>query len=261
VKPEETFPLAREAARRAIELDPSLAGAHAALGYALMYYDWDFARADEALRRAIAAAPDKALAHQWRAYLLTATGRPFAEAMHEIAEARRIDPLSVAINTDAAYILHYYRRNAEAIDAARRALDMRPGFPLASFWLGRIHTEEGRYADARAALESIGSLHTWTPAMAALGYLEARAGRPDAARRILAEFDGLTRAGRYASTYAMAVVYAGLNDRERVIALLREAVRERSHWLVWLARDPRWDAVRADPRFVELVRRVGLPQS
>ena len=210
---------------------------------------------------AIAAAPDKALAHQWRAYLITATGGPFAEAMHEIAEARRLDPLSVAINTDAAYILHYYRRNAEAIDAARRALDMRPGFPLASFWLGRIHTEDGRYANARTALESIGSLRSWTPAMAALGYLEARAGRPDAARRILAEFEALTRAGRYASTYAMAVVHAGLNDRERAIALLREAVQERSHWLVWLARDPRWDTMRADPRFAELVRRVGLPPS
>ena len=165
------------------------------------------------------------------------------------------------INADAAYVLHYYRRNGEAIDAARRALDMRPGFPLAHLWLGRIQTEEGRYVDARAALESIGPLRAWAPAMAALGYLEARAGRPDAARRILAEFDGLTRAGRYVSSYAMAVVYAGLNDRERVMALLREAVRERSHWLVWLARDPRWDAMRADPRFAELVRRVGLPPS
>ena len=259
IRPEDTFPLAREAARRAIALDPSLADAHAALGYALMYYDWDFARADEEFRRAIAVAPDAALAHQWRAYLLTATGRPFAEAFHEIAEARRLDPLSVAINTDSAYILHYYRRNAEAVAATRRALDMRPGFPLANFWLGRIYTEEGRYADARAALEHIGPLRTWTPAMAALGYLEARAGRPDAARRILAEFDALARSGRYASAYAIAVVHAGLGDRERAIALLREAVRERSHWLVWLGRDPRWDDLRADPRFGDLVRQVGLP--
>jgi tetratricopeptide (TPR) repeat protein len=136
---------------------------------------------------------------------------------------------------------------------------MRSGFPLANFWLGRIYTQEGRYADARAALESIGPLRIWTPAMAALGYLEARSGHVDAAHRILAEFDTLAGSRRYASPYAIAVVHAGLGDRERVIALLREAVRERSHWVVWLARDPRFDAVRADPRFVELVRQVGLP--
>jgi DNA-binding winged helix-turn-helix (wHTH) protein/tetratricopeptide (TPR) repeat protein len=259
VRPDEAFPLAREAARRAIALEPADADAHAALGYALMYYDWDFAGADAELQRAVALAPEQPLAHQWRAYLLTAMGRPAAEAEREIAEARRLDPLSVAIDTDRAYILHYYGRNDEALDAARVALEMNPGFPLAQFWRGRIYTEQRRYGEAKAALESIGPLRSWTPAMAALGYLEARAGDREAARHVLEEFDALGRAGRYTSSYAIAVIYAGLGERDAVFARLDDALRERSHWLVWLQRDPRWNDVRDDPRFANLVRRVGLP--
>lgn len=95
--------------------------------------------------------------------------------------------------------------------------------------------------------------------MAVLGYLYAKTHRAAEAKAILAEFDALTRSGRYASSYAIAVVYAGLGDRERALSALEAAYRERSHWLVWLKRDPRWDEIREQPRFRDLVRRVGLP--
>jgi hypothetical protein len=94
--------------------------------------------------------------------------------------------------------------------------------------------------------------------MAALGYLYGKTARTDEGRRLLAEFDELARAGRYASGYAIAVVHMGLGDRERALATLDVAYRERSHWLVWLKRDPRWDEIRADPRFQDFVRKVGL---
>ena len=95
--------------------------------------------------------------------------------------------------------------------------------------------------------------------MAALGFAYGKAGRTDDARRIIDEFAALTRDGKYASSYAVAVVYAGLGETERAFASLNSALQERSHWLVWLKRDPRWNGIRSDPRFRELVRKVGLP--
>jgi tetratricopeptide (TPR) repeat protein len=95
--------------------------------------------------------------------------------------------------------------------------------------------------------------------MATLGDLYARSGRREAAKAVLAEFDDLARQGRYPSAYAVAVIHAGLGDREQALSYLETALRERSHWLVWLKRDPRWNDIRSDARFMDIVRRVGLP--
>jgi tetratricopeptide (TPR) repeat protein len=224
-----------------------------------MYYDWNFAGAEAAFKRALELNPNYAIAHQWYAYLLTALERPLSDADREIATARSLDPLSVPINIDRAYILHYYGRNEEALRSVGLALEMNPNYAPGYFWLGRIYASEGRYADAETALQKIGSLRTWTPAMAVQGYLAAKAGRPQEAKDVLAQFDELRHQGRYASGYAIAVIYAGLGDRELVFSYLDAAYRERSHWLVWLKRDPRWNAVRSDPRFQNLVRKIGLP--
>ena len=259
VSPEESFPRAKAAAQKALELDPNLAEAHASLGFDRMYYDWDFPAAEKEYRRAIELNPSYGVAHQWYAYLLTAMERPAAEAQREIAVAKKLDPLSVPIYTDQAYMLYYYGESEEALKAVRAALEMNPKFPLGYFWLGRIYTSQERYAEAEAALKKIGPLRTWTPAMAALGYLYAKSGRRKEAEELLGEFGDLVRRGRYASSYAIAVIYAGLGDVDEAFRRLDEAYRERSHWLVWLKRDPRWDDVRADPRFVQLVRKIGLP--
>jgi len=259
VSPEESFARARAAAMRALELDATLPEAHAALGFTLMYYDWNFAGAEVAYRQALALNPNAALAHQWYAYLLTAMERHAEEVEWEIAAAKRLDPLSPAILIDYAYILHYYRRNDEALRAVQLALEMNPALPLAYFWLARIYTDEARYADAEGALRNIGPLRTWTPAMAVRGYLYGRTGRVAEARAVLEEFEGLTAAGRYASGYAVAVIHAALDDRPAALSALERAYGERSHWLVWLKRDPRWNKIRSEPRFCKLVERVGLP--
>jgi DNA-binding winged helix-turn-helix (wHTH) protein/Flp pilus assembly protein TadD len=259
VSPENSFARARAAAMRALELDPSLPEAHAALGFALMYYDWDFAGSEVEYKQALRLNPNSALGHQWYAYLLTAMERPAGEAEREIATAKRLDPLSVAIHIDYAYILHYYRRNDEALRSVQLALEMNPAFPLGYFWLGRIYTAERRYQEAETALQKIGLLRTWTPAMAVCGYLHGKTGRLDEARAILAEFDAISRSGGYASGYAVAVVHAGMGDWQAALSALEAAYRERSHWLVWLKRDPRWDDIRPNKRFQDLVAKVGLP--
>jgi tetratricopeptide (TPR) repeat protein len=186
--------------------------------------------------------------------------RPAGEAEGEIATAKRLDPLSVAIHIDYAYILHYYRRNDEALRSVQLALEMNPKFPLAYFWLGRIYTSEERYQEAEMALQKIGPLRTWTPAIAVYGYLYGKTGRVEEAREVLAEFDALAASGRYASRYAVAVVHAGIGDREAALSVLEAAYRERSHWLVWLKRDPRWDDIRSDRRFRDLAKKVGLSE-
>jgi serine/threonine protein kinase/tetratricopeptide (TPR) repeat protein len=260
VAPEDAFPRARAAAERALALAPTLAEAHASLAYTLMYYAWEFAAAEREFRRALELNPNLSTAHQWYAYVLTALERPAAEAKREIAAARALDPLSVPVYIDQAYILHYYGRNDDALDAVRRALEMNAAYPPAFFWRGRIYTAMGRYDEAREALERLGPLRSWTPAMAALGYLYGKSGQPAEARAILAEFDALAASGRYASAYAVGAVHAGLGDREHALSSLAQAYRERSHWLVWLKRDPRWNEIRGDARFQQLVRDVGLPQ-
>jgi DNA-binding winged helix-turn-helix (wHTH) protein/Flp pilus assembly protein TadD len=258
VAPEDSFARAAAAARRALELDPGFADAHAALGFALMYYDWDFAAAERAFTRALQLNPKSAVAHQWYAYLLTAMGCSAADAEREITNARRLDPLSAAIHIDHAYILHYYNRNEEALRAVRLALEMNPNNPLAYFWLGRIYTAEHRYADAETALEHIGPLRTWAPAMAVLGYLYGKTGRIEEANGVLEAFEDLRRSGRYASGYAIAVVHAGLGDGARAMSSLEAAYAERSHWLVWLKRDPRWNEIRSERRFEQLAAAIGL---
>ena len=255
IAPEDSFPRARAAAMRALELDPTLAEAHASLGFVRMYYDWDFTKAETEYKHAFELNPNYAIAHQWYAYLLTAMARPASEAEREISIAKKLDPLSVPINIDQAYILHYYDRNEEALRSVTLALEMNPKFPPGYFRLGRIYT----YKEAETALQNIGPLRTWTPAMAVLGYLYAKTGRTNEARDILKEFEDLAQNDRYASGYAVAVVYAGLGDTERAFASLDAAYRERSHWLVWLKRDPRWNNMRSDGRFQSLVKKVGLP--
>jgi len=253
--PEDSFLRARAAAAQAVELNPDLAGAHASLGYAQMYFDWNFESAEASLRRALALDPRAPTAHQWYAYLLLMSGRP-DEARAEIARAREFDPLSPAIQTDMAFVAHYARHDDEAERFAQAALALSPGFPPARFWLGRIYTEQHRYEAAMAELEATGPLRAWQPTLAHRGYLCGIWGRDRDAREVLAEFDRLAAAGRYATSYGIALVHVGLDDSDAAFARLDRAFAERSHWLVWLPSDPRMQSLHADPRWPALTARL-----
>jgi DNA-binding winged helix-turn-helix (wHTH) protein/TolB-like protein/Tfp pilus assembly protein PilF len=256
--PAATFPVARPYALKAIELDPSLSQAHASLAYIRFYFDWDWAGASEAFRRAIQLNPNDPVAHQWHAVYLLAAGRP-DDAMHEIRTAQRLDPLSLAINTDVGFHHYYNGRYAEAIAQLESVLGMRSDFGLAHLWLARSYLEVGRLDQSLAATASAeAAIPEWPVLVAARGYTLGVMSRTDEARAARDEMEQLS-GRRFVTAYGVALVHAGLGDKEQALAWLDKAFAERSHWLVWLRLDPRWKTLRGDRRFSELVERMKYP--
>jgi len=256
--PAATFPVARPYALKAIELDPTLAQAHASLAYIKFYFDWDWAGAGEEFRRAIELNPNEPVAHQWHAVYLRAAGRP-DEAMQEIRIAQRLDPLSLAINTDVGFHLLYDGRYAEAIAQLQSVLGMKSDFALAHLWLARAFLAAGRFKESLAEAgraESV--IPGWPVIVVQRGYTLGTMGRADDARAVLSELATMSTK-RFVTAYGVALVYTALGDKEQAFAWLDKAFAERSHWLMWLRFDPRWKSLRGDPRFAELVERLKYP--
>ena len=256
--PSDAFPKAEAAARHAIELDSLAPEAHATLAFARMYYDWDWSGAEREFQLALRLSPDYALAHDWHAYLLAATGR-HTEALREVDIALRLAPLSVAIAVDGGFVSFYANDFARARRRLEGALLMAPEVPVAHLWLGRLDERQGNLAAARAEFAASGALRNWVPTIAATAYVDALLGDTSAARSALVRLDSLSHT-KYVTPYAVALVYTALGQHDEAFRMLDRAVADRAHWLVWLEQDHRWDPLRRDPRFAELVRRVGFPQ-
>lgn len=256
--PKDSFPKAREFANKALQIDSSLAEARASLAYVKLYYDWDWKGAEEEFQRAITVNPNYATARHWYSVLLTARGR-HEEALSEIGRAQELDPLSVPINTDIGFELYYARRYDEAISQLRSVLQTSPNFPLAHLWLGRAYEQKGMYPEAIAEFEQAGTaLKDWPVIIAAAGHTYGQWGHRADATAALHRMNELTKE-EYVTPYGMALIFTGLNDKELAIHWLQKAYEDRSHWLVWLNLDPRFDNVRSDPRFADLLRRMHFP--
>lgn len=256
--PLDAFPRARDAAGKALELDPSLAEAHASLAYYNLYHAWNWTEAENEFKKAIELNPNYATAHDWYSYYLTAMGR-FDEAWKEVNRAHELDPLSVTISTDIGFN-HYYRRSYdEAINQLRATLVISPKFPLAHLWLGRAYQQKKMYSEAIDEFNKTdAALPGWVVTIAGMGHAYGEWGHQAEAKQVLVRLNQMARE-KYVTPYGVALVYAGLGDRDQAFAWLNKAVAGRSHWLVWLNRDPRFDRLRSDPRFDDLKKRVGLP--
>jgi TolB-like protein/DNA-binding winged helix-turn-helix (wHTH) protein/cytochrome c-type biogenesis protein CcmH/NrfG len=253
--PKDSFPKARELANKALQIDPSLAEARSSLAYARLYYDWDWKAAEEEFQRAIALNPNYAIAHHWYSVLLTARGR-HEEALSEIRRAHELDPLSVPISTDMGFELYYARHYDEAITQLRSVLQTSPKFPLAHLWLGRAYEQKGMYPEAIIEFEEAGTaLKDWPVIIAAAGHAYGRWGHKSEATAAMQRMNELTK-DEYVTPYGVALIYAGLDDKDQAMNWLQNAYEDRSHWLVWLNLDPRFDNVRSDPRFQELLQRM-----
>jgi tetratricopeptide (TPR) repeat protein len=166
----------------------------------------------------------------------------------------------VPINSDLGFHYFYTAEYSEALKQLKFVLELDEDFPPAHLWLGRTYQELGRVEDALAEFRRVEtSLPEWPVSMAARGFVAGVAGRLEDARKTLAE---LERVGNhtYVTPYGVALVHAGLGNNDIAFTLLNRAFQERSHWLVWLRLDPRWNQLRSDARFVELVRRMRFPK-
>jgi DNA-binding SARP family transcriptional activator len=257
--PKTAMPMAKAAARKAIEIDESLAEAHTSLAYAYLYYDWNWAAAEREFQCAIELNPNYATAHHWYHEYLIARGR-FDEQMAEILHAEELDPVSLIINTDVGWGLYYARRYDQAVEQLRRTLELDPNFAVAHLMLGLTHAQKKCLDEALASiLKSIelSGNDPFTLAIGALGYVCAISGRKSEALSAIDRVKHLSKA-RYASDYCQALVFAGLRDRSGAIERLENAFEARYDRLIYLNVEPIFDDLRSDPRFQNLIRRLGL---
>jgi DNA-binding winged helix-turn-helix (wHTH) protein/TolB-like protein/Flp pilus assembly protein TadD len=247
--PAESFQKAKTAALKALELDETLAEAHASLALSVGDVDNDDRAAEREFKRAIELNPNYATAHHWYSDFLAVTGRP-AEAMAEIKRALELDPLSLVINATLGERLSQERRYDEAIAQLRKTLEMDANFGPAHYLLGLALEQKGRYEEAITELDKARTLSGNNPWMvSALGHTLALAGKRDEAQRVLTELRGLSKS-RYVTPYDYAVVYQGLGQPEQAVEWLRKLHRDKVERAI--KNDPRMDALQQDARFRKL---------
>jgi TolB-like protein/DNA-binding winged helix-turn-helix (wHTH) protein/Flp pilus assembly protein TadD len=255
--PKEAFPAAKEAGKKALEMDDSLAEAHATLGLIAFYYDWNGLAAESEFRQAFDKNANYAIAHSWNGENLAALGR-FPEAISEARLAQENDPLSMSINTNAGWTLFLAGRHGEAMEALKKIIEIDPSFPRAHFRLGSAYENGGRYGEAIAELQKAVQLSAGDPYYeGALGHTYAVSGNVRAARRMLALLKSRSRQ-QYIPAYAIALIYAGLGEKEKAFTWLGKAYDDRSTSLAYLKVDPVLNSLRSDPRFVALVQRIAF---
>ncbi len=255
LSPVDAFPKARAAAERALANDSTLAEPRTALAYVKFYFEWDWAGAEREFQEAIRRNPSYATAHEWYGLYLAAMGR-FDQATAEERTAMSLDPLSVPIEGTAAWVLHYSGRDLEAENQLRIAWRIDSTYGLGRLYMGLVQLELSRRDSAYRYLPRESPS---VPTIAAKGNLYGLMGQRDSARGDLGRLDSLEQAGRYVTPYGRALIHIGLGDIGRTFFELDRAVTGRTHWVVWLNRDTRWRAIRNDPRFKALTRRIGLP--
>jgi len=258
-RPEPDFmPKARDAARRAIELDGNLAEAHTALALIVQNYDWDWQTAEKEFRRALELNPNYATAHHWYAEHLTWLGR-FDEALSESERARQLDPLSLIIAADKGAILYYSRQYDRAISQFLAVREMDPNFPRTGV-IRSAYEQKGQYAYALEEIEKWRHAYgdkpwTWSE----LAYVYGRSGQRAQAEHALQKLLQLDR-HQPVDPAAVAWAYLGVGDNGQAIAYLEKAYVQHSSTITSLKVEPRFDPLRSDPRYQDLQRRVGLAQ-
>jgi TolB-like protein/DNA-binding winged helix-turn-helix (wHTH) protein/Tfp pilus assembly protein PilF len=252
--PAEAFPKAREAARRALELDPQNASAEATMGYAALYYDWNVSKAETRFRRAIALDPNNTKAHQWYGNLLTAAGR-FEEAEHEMRHAQQLEPLSVIASAALGWTLYHAGRHEDALEQYRITLALDPNFELAYLWSGWALEALGRYDEALSMLDNAAKRSGGSGiSLASLARLRALRGERTQAELILTQ---LRNSKGYVPAYEISKAWFALGASNEADQWLQRAFEQRSHSLVFLRVDPQLAGHRQEPAFIRVAARVG----
>jgi eukaryotic-like serine/threonine-protein kinase len=253
--PADSFPQAIAAAKKAIELDDTLAEAHTSLACSLAYYDFDFDQSVKEFERAIQLNPNYATAHHWLSNgVLSALGQ-FERAIAEGKRAVELDPLSLVINTDLGQDFFYARRYDEAIVYLRKTIEMDPRFYFAHWVLGTTLQLKGQLTEAVAEYSKAVELNDDPSVLALLGQAYARAGQRDEAQKILVRLNEEAKS-RYVQAYSFVLMYLALGDKERAVDEMERAYRERDANVAQIRTDPMLDDLRGYPRFEVLVKQI-----
>jgi len=257
--PREVMPKAKAAAVKALELDGMLGEAHVSLAQVVAGYDWDWSTAGREFQRAIELNPNYATAHHFYAIHLAAMGR-LKEALAEEKRAQELEPLSLIISANVGRQLNWTGQYDQAIEQYRKILEIEPNFLVGHQLLGGTYLRKGMYDEAISELRKAKDLSPGgTFALAILGCTYAQAGQKAEALKVLDQLKQLARQ-RYIPAYHFAIVFVGLGEKQQAFEWLAKAYDERSDNLTLLKVEPVYDRLRSDPRFQDLVRRIGLPQ-
>jgi len=256
--PRDAMPLAKTAAKKALEIDETLGEAHASLANVMLSYEWDWESAEREFKRSIELNPRYATGHAWYGHLLIAMER-WSEALHEMQTALELDPLSVPCILALGWLNFCTRDFDQAIERYRKALELLPNTPVALCeislsYLNKRSTKEALAEARRAETYSGGQA---APVML-LGRAYSLAGDAAKARRQLVRLQELS-AQKYIPAFYTAALLAGLDENDMAFEWFRKACGERSNYLIYLKVDPSLDNLRTDPRFQDLLRAVGLP--
>ena len=255
--PREAMPRVREAAERALSLDDSLAAAHTSMALALVWYDWDFAKGEKEFRRAIALNTNDTDAHRMYGDFLVAMGR-FDEALIEKRRAEQLDPLSITASWDIGRTFFFAGRDEDAIEAAKRTLDLDPSFPYVYYLQAQIAYRKGEIPQALVLMQKAMELGGHKQLLITnWGMVNARAGNRAEALHAMDELRA-RGADSYTLPLFLARIYTALGNNDEAMKYLEQMYNDRSESAVWLKVDPSLDTLRKDPRFVELIRKVGL---
>jgi tetratricopeptide (TPR) repeat protein len=257
--PTEFFPKSKEAAQKAVEIDDNLGEAHAVLGFTIFWYDWNWKEAEHQFKRALELDPNSADAHWFYGTFLSSMGRS-AEALNEAKRAQELDPLNQIISSAEGQFLIHAGRIDDASAILQKTIEFDPNFWFAHMFASDAYIGKGMFteavAEARKAAElSGGNSHS----LSSLGYALAKSGRQAEARSVL---DGLLKLSteRHVSPHNIALIYNGVGQRDEALAWLERGFEQRDGRMVFLKVEPKWNNLRDDPRFQDLMRRVGFAQ-
>ena len=257
IPPSEAFEKAKAAAIKALEIDKNLSEAHTSLGWIHTYYDRNWILAEKEYKLSIKLNPDYATGHEWFAIFLAGRGR-FNEAITEIKKALELDPLSIMISAIFGCIFIFTRRFEEAIEQFRKTLEMNPNFPFAYIWQGITYCLIGDYDKAFVSLlKSEALAKDMTYGLGFLGMAYALADQNTKALKVLEKMEKLSE-NKYVSPMYKALIFIGLGNKDKAFTYIDKAFIERDPFLFYIKTLPIFDSLRLDPRFIELLKKMGL---
>jgi eukaryotic-like serine/threonine-protein kinase len=255
--PKDVMPKARVAAKKALELDDMLVEAHTSLGEVHYWYEWDWLAAEREFKRAIELNPGYARAHEVYGWYLVTSGQA-DEAIVEMKRAQELDPISLETNALLGWCLYLTHRYDQAVEQLRTTVELDPNNWLAHLYLGRAYEQKGEFSQAVTELQKARLIAAVVPeTSAALGRAYAVSGKKEQAKEVIDELKEQSKRS-YVPPYNIATIYTGLGDKDQAFRSLEKDYADRSWYLVFLKADPELDLLRSDPRFRDLMRRVGF---